>query len=291
MAVSQKRGRGTNIIAGTSGGGVHISTDNGTSWSSVGPPDLDVVALAVSGSYVFAGTNGRGIFVSTDNGARWDPASVDPNVHVFGFAVGRNKDGRANIFAGTYGAGIYQSTDNGSSWWAPVKNDEEIPREIWCLVFRGKSLYAGTRTSTFVSSDDGANWEVIESVNDIHALVVAPGGGRGRNLFAGSIIGTGVWLSAGENAGWKKVNTGLANRFVWSLAAATDRNGKTSIFAGTEDGIFRSINNGKRWTPVNGGLANRNVRSIAVAGSYIFVGTWGDGVWRRPLSDLASAER
>ncbi len=66
---------GTNIFAGAPGG-VFLSTNNGTTWTSVstGLKNDVVSALAVSGENIFAGTNG-GVFLSTDNGTSWTSAS------------------------------------------------------------------------------------------------------------------------------------------------------------------------------------------------------------------------
>lgn len=47
---------GTNLFAGT-GGGVFLSTNNGTSWTQTGLTQAEVLALAVSGTNLFAGTS------------------------------------------------------------------------------------------------------------------------------------------------------------------------------------------------------------------------------------------
>ncbi len=51
---------GTNLFAGTLGGGVFLSTNNGTSWTAVntGLTNTYVRAFAVSGTNLFAGTGG-----------------------------------------------------------------------------------------------------------------------------------------------------------------------------------------------------------------------------------------
>ena len=58
---------GSNIFAGTFGGGVFLSTNNGTSWSEVnnGLTNQQVTALTISGNDIFAGTNGGGVFLSS----------------------------------------------------------------------------------------------------------------------------------------------------------------------------------------------------------------------------------
>ena len=52
----------TNIFTGTGGGGVFLSTNNGTSWTETGLTNTDVCALAISGTNLFAGTWGGGVW-------------------------------------------------------------------------------------------------------------------------------------------------------------------------------------------------------------------------------------
>jgi len=60
------------------------------------------------------------------------------------------------------------------------------------------------------------------------------------------------------------------------------------LFAGTSGGVFRSVDHGGSWTAVHTGLTNFKVSSLVVASSHLYAGTWGQGVWRRPLSELQS---
>jgi hypothetical protein len=92
---------GTNLFAGTYGGGVFHSTDNGTSWTaaSAGLTNGDVRALAISETDLFAGTYGGGVFHSTDNGTSWTVASAglaNTNVQALGVSG-------THLFAGTSG--------------------------------------------------------------------------------------------------------------------------------------------------------------------------------------------
>lgn len=61
---------GTNLFAGTLGGGVFLSINNGTSWTSTGLSNNAIHALAVNGTNLFAGTN-DGVFISSSNGVSW----------------------------------------------------------------------------------------------------------------------------------------------------------------------------------------------------------------------------
>jgi hypothetical protein len=55
---------GTNLFAGTYGGGVFLSANKGSSWTAVnsGLTKTFVNAFAVSGTYLFAGTWGGGVW-------------------------------------------------------------------------------------------------------------------------------------------------------------------------------------------------------------------------------------
>ena len=60
---------GTDLFAGTYGGGVFLSNDKGASWTAVSsglPLNTTVTAFAVNGSNLFGGAGG--VFRSTDNG-------------------------------------------------------------------------------------------------------------------------------------------------------------------------------------------------------------------------------
>ena len=60
---------GSNVLAGTYGGGAFFSTNNGASWNEVnsGLSNTKILSLVASGSNLFAGTEGGGIFISSNN--------------------------------------------------------------------------------------------------------------------------------------------------------------------------------------------------------------------------------
>ena len=61
--------------------------------------------------------------------------------------------------------------------------------------------------------------------------------------------------------------------YVWSLAV--DASG--TIYAGTEQGLFKTVNGGTTWTLTS--LAGKDVRAVKIdAQGNLFAGTWGFGV-------------
>src|SRR5208283_3498388 len=96
---------GTNLFAGTNGGGVFLSNDNGTSWTPVnkGLSNTVVNALAVSDAGIFAGTNGGGVFLSNDNGTSW----TSVNEGLTSTVVNALAVSDAGIFAGTPSGDVF----------------------------------------------------------------------------------------------------------------------------------------------------------------------------------------
>jgi hypothetical protein len=91
----------------------------------------------------------------------------------------------------------------------------------------------------------------------------------------------GVFRSLDKVESWTRVNNGLTDKWVQSLAVSG-----TTIFAGTgSGGAFWMADDGDNWTEVNDGLTDKDVQSLVVSGTTIFAGTKG-GLWRRPLSEI-----
>ena len=93
------------VFAGTAGGGVFRSTDNGNNWSQIntGLTGTVVQALTINASgNIFAGTE-VGVFRSTDNGDTWTQINTGLTAtRVFALAINSSGD----IFAGTVDIGI-----------------------------------------------------------------------------------------------------------------------------------------------------------------------------------------
>lgn len=191
------------IFAGSSGGGVYLSTDTGHSWTlkNTGLTNLNVTSLAIDATTagtlatttLYAGTTG-GIFKSNNGGANWSAINtgLGSNPRITALAI--NPVTPATLYAATSGSGIYQSTDGGGSWVA---------------------------VNTGLTALD---------VKAIAIDPVAP-----ATLYAGT-AGHGVFRSTNGGASWIEFNAGLSNKFATSLIIAPLTAEK--IFAGTDGGVF-----------------------------------------------------
>ena len=118
----------------------------------------------------------------------------------------------------------------------------------------------------------------------IFALVVDPT--DPMTLYAGTRGGVFRSLDGGDN--WAPINTGLTNLDVQALAinpvtpSTLYAGTQSRLFeAGTESGVFRSLDGGNRWANI--GLTNLDVQALAIdpiTPFTLYTGTQSDGVYR-----------
>jgi photosystem II stability/assembly factor-like uncharacterized protein len=123
------------LWAGSDDGLVHISRDNGKSWTNVTPKDWPEGCIN----------------------------SIDPSVH---------EPGRATVAMYRYRQGdftpyLFQTNDYGKTWRRLADGKNGIPNWHYTRVVREDParrglLYAGTEFGLYVSFDDGAHWQSLQ---------------------------------------------------------------------------------------------------------------------------------
>ncbi|HEY9167078.1 MAG TPA: FG-GAP-like repeat-containing protein [Candidatus Kryptonia bacterium] len=277
------------IFAGTYGGGICLSTNNGTKWTPTAFQSGNFSSLAVnSAGYIFSGTVGQGMYLSTDNGASWTEEITGWIGRLEVSSIAINPSGY--IFAGSYGSGVHLSSDGGASW--TQINTGLTNSNVWALAINSSGyIFAGTiygnPNGIYLSTNSGSNWTEVNNgltSKNVLSLAINPSG----YIFAGTDSG-GVYLSKSNGASWTQIVNGLAYGSVWSLAISS--NGY--IFAGTDRGrVYLSTNNGASWTRVKSGLTKSVVQSITINSSGdVFVGTDESGIYRASISSLLTLIR
>jgi photosystem II stability/assembly factor-like uncharacterized protein len=149
------------------------------------------------------------------------------------------------VYAGVLGGGVFKSTDAGGEW-IPINNGL-LTTEIRALAIDPQTpatLYAGSGgAGLFRTLDAGASWTLLDNVrmnrNFIFDMAVDPHtpstlyvGGNGESLLK-SVDGGTTWFSAGP---------------VSSQAIAIDPLNPTTIYAGTDIAVYKSVDGGASWT-------------------------------------------
>lgn len=293
-----------------------ISVSVKSDWIQVsnGITQLNINDLTVAGNYIFAGTNvtvtGGGVFRSSNNGNSWEQvyftttlslASFDSFVYrgyQNGFSYSSNYGSNwitpggaskwinsmialnGNVYIGVFTSspttnqGVWISSNNGANWTQTSLNNINI----YTLSSSGINLYAGGYTfgiggGVFKTTNNGQNWSNPLTIggNSITSY--------DNFVYTGGGSSTGVYKSTNYGENWTQ--TSLNNNSIHALALY-----QGNIFAG--GGFWVSTNQGTSWAERIEGMGNLNVNAISIFNGYIYVGTDGNGVWRRPLSEVVS---
>jgi hypothetical protein len=146
------------IYAGVWGGGVYVSSDNGSTWTQFSAEVLSWAAVHditvnVDVNFnveLFVATLGNGVCWSPDGGANWTKLNVG---YEFVWSIASTSTG--TLFAGTYGDGLYTSGDNGASWTKVVEVTANYIYDI--TVDPNDNIYISTLLGGIYTSNDGGN--------------------------------------------------------------------------------------------------------------------------------------
>lgn len=272
---------GTNIFAGSSGEGIYLSTNSGSSWTAVnnGLTQLSVYALAVSGTTIFAGTL-NGVFISTNNGLNWSPSTSGIEGIIRTFAVAGT-----SIYAGG-NTGVFLSGNNGGSWTELVNGLPNLFAAT-ALAASASGVFAGEDNTgsgvpggIYKSTNGGSNWSLAVNglINgNVRCLAIS-----GSNVFAGTSAG--IYVSTNEGNNWTPANGNLAGLYYINTLFISG----PYVFTGTNPlgGLFMTTNNGTNWLDKNSGFSGAQyVYSINTANNYIFAAKY-HSVWRRQYSEI-----
>ena len=308
-----------NLYAGIKGGGVFLSTDDGSNWieKNTGLTNLEIQALTVKGSNIFAGTNGGGIYRSGDNGSTWQ--TVNSGIfqkYIYSLAANDNY-----IFAGTNlppdypqntvinnpwpdSVLIYRSSDDGNNW--SVVSDSGAYR-ISFIYTIDSTIYAAPWKRLLRSTDNGTTWSLSDSGLAVrqYSTITIPllpytFFANGNKLFAGTT--NGIYVSTNMGVIWQHINDsrlGLihsltsGNNYVFAYNSQLTLDGFAISW-----GVYFSQDNGTSWNLLEDSLNEHNtqgpfapeINTMVVNNNYLFIGTKGKGVWKYPLENLVSVQ-
>lgn len=291
--------------------GLFRSIDKGESWKQIEYPPYMFTSLAMVGSTVFASTKFLGVWKSSDSGVTWNQISegvgervgsikacgtsvfafVDNTVYrlVYNGSVWKEVNkGLPNSEVRTVSAGkyaiyavcpdstnldnkVYKSTDNGDNW---TKLSVQVPPEtIHCIEEIGENLFVGTRfNGIYRSSVSGGEWSLSNSglaMKNITALYVT-----GSTLFAGTLDSR-VYRSSNNGYSWD-----LFTVLGFSTQVKCFASSSTSLFIGSNSGVFRCTETDGNYTRVDSGITSKNCLALCYKWDNLFAGTFSGGIFR-----------
>ena len=257
--------------------GLVMRAVRGNNWlaASTGLPfNEDVECIAAADSFLFIGTVANGMWRSSNDGNHWTQMNA---AAVIGSMYSMLQDG-AFLFAGG-NLGSARSTDSGVSW---TSLGIGMPRpESYSMAHHGKYIFFGNDYGEiYRSSNDGDSWTRVDSIGYDGSATVGSMAVIGNTLLAATEH-RGIFRSTDDGITWDSSDVGLLQQSVTSLLVHG-----AFVFAGVNGGLYMSIDSGRSWILANAGLT-WDVISLAVLDSTLFAGISQQGIWRRPLSELA----
>jgi photosystem II stability/assembly factor-like uncharacterized protein len=163
------------------------------------------------------------------------------------------------IYAATFDGKVYRLVSSGG-WTATPIHAAPLPPSIWI-------------------------WDVIVSPSDHNIITVALGG------FGTGHVWRGLVNKSGTTAVWTDLSgPGLPDAPVNSIAL--DPVNPTHLFAGTDVGVFRSLDDGANWSPWREGLPNVAVYDLKLHAltRLLRAATHGRGMWERDIDATTSRD-
>ncbi len=193
---------GNNLVYGTTGnGGLHFSTNNGSSWSGSNMPSaanktIHKHIVSVGGT-LFASTL-NGVVKSTDNGANWEEVSGVPTFNGTGTSLTAINGG---LLLGIYGQGIHRSTDGGATWTKVLGGGlGSMDNNIITVSYRnGIALAGGAAGGVYYSTNNGSSWTTVPNTDMPFGALVS------------SVLYHNGYLYAGHNTGMARQQIAIAS--------------------------------------------------------------------------------
>ncbi len=267
------RDKDGNLLAGTFGGKILRSVDEGLNWEVLNP-GMNVAFIwsmqVTSNGDIYVATE-RGLYKSIDNGSTWNLFAL-ANTDVRALLIDETNN---VMYAGIWGLGVLKSNNNGVNWNA--KNNGIVFTAVNTLAKNSLGdIFVGTFGGGFYKSSDGAeNWN---HVNLGYDHVWSIGINNNNEVFVAT-YGDGLYYSNNNGVSFTKQNSVNA-AFIYGITIDGNR-----VFANSWNGGIYEFHTGVENTWTQLGMIGFNVSSMMVSKNALYVGT-ADGKLYKNTSSL-----
>ena len=181
----------------------------------------------------------------------------------------------STIYLGTKDDGVYMSYDGGRNW-LPRRaglDDVRVTAEVQNIAFvpgTRPHVFLATAMGVFESDDEGMTWRkrMAGITNVLMVTILAVDPQRPEIMYAGT--SGGVYKTTDGARTWVPFNTGLippgfvtSSRSLGVTALVIDPQKTEVLYAGTLDGLYKTVDGGRSWTRIGTGLSDQFISSAA----------------------------
>jgi photosystem II stability/assembly factor-like uncharacterized protein len=233
---------------------------------------------------VYVATN-ESLYKTRDGGSTWSKVTTDLSSFRV-LTLGVDPHSPANVLAGTMGDAVYKSPDGGQSWTPHNGGLKDHVSVVNQFVFHPSNpdlIYVATTVGVFRTKDGGRYWEErMYGMKEVHYVVTLAMDALNSDVMYAGTTG-GVYKTTDGTAHWSLVNNGLIPKEkldaamalgVNSLVADPKRPG--TVYAGTTNGLFKTVDAGASWIRIEKGLADTYISVLLIDPSnpsVLYVGT------------------
>lgn len=279
-AILQHPSQPGTVYAGTTEG-FWMSVNGGKTWSMTTQKNLEINKIAVHRQVpnrVFIATNNNGVMVSNDGGKSFSQTNQNFTSR-FAYSITADVSQPGRLYATTHntassGGFFFVSSDGGANW-QPARGLDMNKVSLFSVLqdrIDPNRMFLGTNLGIFRSLDRGASWTLVPVAKPAKAATTS------KRMTAAQRRAAAAAAAKSAAAGPKLVS-GLTEK-VKVLAFTEDE--KNGLFAGTDNGLFRTYDISKGWEKLSFGAGvSENVFAVysspLVPGT-IWVGTATSGV-------------
>ncbi len=278
------------LVAGAQDNGTQVrSTSNNYAitlggdgfWAAYKRSDPNTVLGEVYYAIVYRSTNGGSSWSAVFNGSG-DPRSP------WSAPLVNDPNNASTFYVGTIY--LYRSTNSGVSW-SRISGDLTRGSGTLSVIAIAPSnsnvIYTGSDDgAVYVSTDGGSTWTARYSglpTRSVGGIAVHPS--NPSTVYLGlQGFGSGhVYRSTNYGASWTNISGNLPDTPVNFLIV--NPVAPSMLIAATDTGVFVTTDEGANWAKLGVGLPSTpclHLRANATTG-YLYVGTYGRGIWRMPL--------
>jgi photosystem II stability/assembly factor-like uncharacterized protein len=221
---------------------------------------------------LYVATN-ESLYKTRDGGATWGKVTTDLSSFRV-LTLGVDPRSPSNVFVGTMGDAVYKSPDGGQSWSpynAGLKEHVSVVNQFVFHPTDPDTIYTATTVGVFRSKDGGRLWvERMHGMKEVHYVVtIAVDPHNSDVMYAGTTGG--VYKTTDGTANWQLVNNGLIPKEKLDAAMAlgvnsvvTDPARPGTVYAGTTNGLFKTVDAGASWKRIEKGLADTYISVLLV---------------------------